>query len=265
MSVFDDILKAKQKEVASMQEAADIQPCKRRSFIGSLRSGQFAFIAEIKPKSPSSGELLSRSDIKEMLGLYEEFANAISVLCDEKFFGGGYNLLSQISGQTEKPLLAKEFVISGRQIEEAVINGASAVLLIAAIVSEDLLENLIRRAIDLNCDVLLELHSDGDLEKASAVFRKLSEEERLRIVFGINNRDLDSLEISLETTKKLAPKIRSMIGNQNLLISESGILSADDARELSEFVDGFLIGTSILKSNDPRSFLSSLKTACGQK
>ncbi|MCK5016272.1 MAG: indole-3-glycerol-phosphate synthase [Candidatus Peribacteraceae bacterium] len=265
MSILSKILEAKRKEVSDMPEISDDFICNRKSFIEALRSEKPAFIAEIKPKSPSVGNILSSEAIPEIVKTYNDSATAISVLCDEKFFGGGFDLLLQVSAQTDKPLLAKEFVISEKQVMQAVINGASAILLIAAILEMTDLIKLIRKASSVNLSILLELHSVDDIEKASSAMKELAKEERQRIVFGINNRNLDSLNISLETTAQLAPKVKSIITDNNLLISESGIKSAEDIHKLSTFVDGFLIGTSILQSSDFKSFFSSLKTACNQK
>ncbi|MBU2214067.1 indole-3-glycerol phosphate synthase TrpC [Patescibacteria group bacterium] len=265
MSIISKILEAKQAEVDEMEEIANIPSCKRRNFVESLLSQKPSFIAEIKPKSPSEGEILAPEAIPEIVKTYDQFASAISVLCDKQFFGGGYDLLSEVAAQTDKPLLAKEFIISEKQIARAVTSGASAILLIAAIVEEDVLTRFIHEAIKLDLSVLLELHTMDDIEKAASAMKGLSAEENLRVVLGINNRDLDTLNISLDTTTKLVPKIKEKIGDNNLLISESGISSPEDVRALSQFVDGFLVGTSILKSSDPGVFFSSLKTACDQK
>jgi len=264
MSIIEDILSAKLKEVSEMSATSDTLSCKRVSFVEALRSEQPAFILEIKPKSPSNGDILLPEAIPEIIKTYDQFATAISVLCDKQFFGGGYDLLSKVATQTDKPLLAKEFIISEKQIERAVTNGASAVLLIAAIVDENVLTRLIQEAMKVGLSVLLELHTMDDIDKAASAMKGLSDEEHSRVVLGINNRNLDTLEISLDTTAKLVPHIRIKIGN-NLLISESGISSPEDVSKLSRYVDGFLIGTSILKSADPDEFFASLKTACDRE
>lgn len=234
----------------------------RSSFLEALRASKPAFIAELKPKSPSEGMLISMDRIPELVKAYDCSATAISVLCDETYFGGGYDLLSLVASLTDKPLLAKEFIIDEKQIAMAASRGASAVLLIAVILNEKELATLVGAAIHADCDVLLELHDSDDLENAVRVLRALGEHEKSRVIIGINNRDLDSLNVDIAQTERLAPLIRERLGKDHLIISESGLDSTEACRRLRPFVDGFLIGTSILRSPDPKAFLSSLISRC---
>lgn len=264
MTILDQIVGTKKKEIAQMAKSLPPSAKARSSFLEALRASKPAFIAEVKPKSPSEGALISMNRVPELVEAYDRSATAISVLCDETYFGGGYDLLSQVASLTDKPLLAKEFVIDEKQIAMAASHGASAVLLIAAILDEKALATLIQATIRARCDVLLELHDTNDLEKAGQALGVLKEQERSRIIIGINNRNLDSLTVDIAQTERLAPLIRERLGKDHLIISESGIDSTEACRRLRPLVDGFLIGTSILRSPDPKAFLSSLISACNR-
>jgi len=262
MTILDQIVGTKEKEVVRMPKTPPPRAKDRRSFLEALKASKPAFIAEVKPKSPSEGVLISMEQVPDLMRAYDRYATAISVLCDETYFGGGYDLLSQVASLTDKPLLAKEFIIDEKQIAMAASRGASAVLLIAVILNEKELATLVGAAIRADCDVLLELHDSDDLEKAARVLRVLGEHEKSRVIIGINNRDIDSLNVDIAQTERLAPLIRERLGKDHLIISESGLDSAEACRRLRPFVDGFLIGTSILRSPDPKAFLFSLISAC---
>src|SRR3990167_9233386 len=126
MPILDDIIAQKKREVALLPA---ITPASHDgpSFIDSLLSTHPSLIAEIKPKSPSEGQLLRREDVPTLVQVYDRHAQAISVLCDERFFGGGFDLLAEVRGLTEKPLLAKQFIVSVTQIDHALNAGADAV------------------------------------------------------------------------------------------------------------------------------------------
>ena len=156
---------------------------------------------------------------------------------------------------TNRPLLAKEFIIDERQVALAASHGASAVLLIAAILDQSSLTALICAAAGRGCDVLLEVHDAEDVTKvADAVAALAPNTDRQRVVLGINNRDLDSLEVDLGRTETLAPLVREKFGRDCLVIAESGIDSPDACRRLMPCVDGFLIGTSVLPRRTRRNF-----------
>lgn len=164
---------------------------------------------------------------------------------------------------TDKPLLAKEFIIDRRQIARAAAGGASAVLLIAAILEAHSLAELIRAAENCRCDVLLEVHDEEDVAKAAKALDALGGDRgRRRVVFGINNRNLDTLDIDLKQTERLAPLIRERFDSGRLIIAESGIESPDHCRRLAPLVDGFLVGTSLLQSPDPADYLQKLISVC---
>lgn len=257
MSILDTIIATKKKEITSLP---DVMPERSSgpSFIDAILRKQPALIAEIKPKSPSGGQLLRREDVPKLVELYDQHAQAISVLCDEQYFGGGFDLLAQVRSLTDKPLLAKEFIISTRQIDHAAKNGANAILLIVAILDIPALVKLTSHAIDLHLDVLIEVHSKEEVEKIADAFNALSEDQKEHVLLGINNRDLQTLKTDVRTTEKLAPFIRKLLPDIRCLITESGIHIREDIERLEPFVHGFLIGTSILKADDPASHIHSL-------
>ncbi|MDO8649026.1 MAG: indole-3-glycerol phosphate synthase TrpC [Candidatus Peregrinibacteria bacterium] len=256
-SILDTIVATKKQEIASLPNMMP-KRASGPSFIDAILQRHPALIAEIKPKSPSGGLLLNREGIPNMVKLYNQHAQAISVLCDEQYFGGGFDLLNEVRMMTEKPLLAKDVIISTRQIDHAVNNGANAILLIAAILERLAFVELASHAVDLNLDVLLEVHSKEEIEKSAEVFDLLSADKRKHVLIGINNRDLHTLKTDLQTTEKLAPFVRKLLPGIRGLITESGIHTREDIKRLAPFVQGFLIGTSILKANDPVSHLHSL-------
>ena len=155
-------------------------------------------------------------------------------------------------------MLAKEFIIDSVQIDHAADAGADAILLIAAILPSQELITLASHAITLGLDVLIEVHTAQDVEKTADAFKKFSKEQQDHVIVGVNNRDLATLKTDIHTTEVLAPVIRSKMPSISAIIAESGIRTHADVERLSPFVQGFLIGTSILQSADPVAHLASL-------
>jgi len=257
MSILDAIVATKKQEITSLP---DIEPPKASgsSFIEAILGKQPALIAEIKPKAPSSNQLLRSEDIPRFVRIFDKHAQAISVLCDRHYFGGGFELLAQVRSKTRKPLLAKEFIISTRQIDHAAQNGANAILLIVAILKSHALAKLLTHAVTLNLDVLIEIHSKAEVDEAASVFNLLSDKEKHHVLLGINNRNLRTLKTDIHTTKKLAPLINERLPGVRGIITESGIRSREDIELLQPLVQGFLIGTSVLRANKPDAYLTSL-------
>lgn len=257
MNILSEILARKKREIASLSFNHMVNSPKQ-SFISAVISKHPSLIAEVKPVSPIRGRLINTTDIPAMIELYQRHAQAISVLCDTATFGGGFDLLASIRVQTDLPLLAKDFILDNRQIDAAAAYGADAVLLIASILSREDLLQFSKRAIGMGMDVLLELHEPSEIDAAALLARSLTTEERLHILFGINNRSLKTQIIDLNITKQLGKLIRQRLPHTLPLISESGIHSPEDVQQLSAHVQGFLIGSAILESFDPGLFLSSL-------
>ncbi len=259
MHILQKIVEAKKKEILSLPEidVANLPP--RKDFVGALlQAVRPSIIAEIKPKSPSQGFLFERSKVPSIVTAYNTNADAISVLCDKEFFGGGYDLLREVRALTGKPILAKEFIIDAKQIRYAAESGADAILLIASILTDEELSELATDAALLGLGVLLEVHSEKEVQRVAQTYQSMPSSSQAQIVIGINNRDLDTLEIDLRVTERLAPKIRELMPSIRCVITESGVKSSDDVLRLQKHVQGFLIGTSILRSENPADFLSSL-------
>lgn len=237
MNLLQNILRQKQSELAALPDHLNVEPT-RRNFVGSLRSQSPCLIAEIKPKSPSAGILLEMAAIAPTVAAYNRRAQAISVLCDRTFFGGGFDLVHDVRLQTHLPILAKEFILNAKQIRAARHAGADAVLLIAALLEADTLHSLCETARELNMGVLLELHDTAEIDKIPA----LSEGS---LVIGINNRNLATLAMDLGTTGRLASPVRKRFP-RHLLLSESGLKTSADVQRVQPCVDGFLIGTGLL-------------------
>lgn len=263
MSILDTILEAKKKEVESLPDAPKGEPVDRSAVTGfcdAVTSKSPGFICEIKPKSPSRGDLIDQDRIAEFVNLYSKHAQAISVLCDEEFFGGSFDLLRSVAEQTNLPLLAKEFIIDQSQIRLAKHFGASAILLIVAALEADQLQDLLSYALCEDLDVLLETHTEDEMQAAIDLVSRLPEGDQNHILLGINNRDLHSLYIDLQVTADLSAIVRNQLPNSTL-ISESGIETPEDVACLKTEVSGFLVGTSILSSAHPEEKISSLVSA----
>lgn len=221
-----------------------------RDFAGSLLGGRKEktprLIAELKRKSPSQGLIRPDFDFEATLQTYQNYAAAVSVLTDYPHFGGSLEDLDTADRETTIPLLRKEFIIDEYQILEARQFGADAILLIAAILQPAEIEHFIGVAKEYGMDALVEVHTKEELE---AVLHKTSAE-----IIGINNRNLDTLKIDLQTTHELV----RLIPPEKIIVAESGIETATDVAKLSGVVDAMLIGTSILKAKSVEEKLKEL-------
>ena len=176
-------------------------------------------------------------------------ADVVSVLTDKKYFGGEIGLLRQVRSRVPQTILRKDFIIDEYQVYETLLAGADAFLLIANILKVDELIRLIALGKKLGLEALVEVHDKIDVEKVLAAGAE---------VIGINNRDLQTLQVDLAVTERLAPLISKKIP----VISESGIESADHVRRVRKAgVRGILVGTSILQSDDPVEKIHELKQA----
>jgi indole-3-glycerol phosphate synthase len=194
-------------------------------------------IAEVKKASPSKGIIRQDFDPIAIAKIYEEnCAGAISVLTDEHFFQGSLEYLRAISACCQIPVLRKDFIFDPYQVTEARVYGADFILLIAAILSLEQLRDLMHQAEELSLGVLLEVHDEDDLKKALTLEPAM---------IGINNRDLKTFRIDIQTTFRLLP----LIPEEIITVSESGINSRDDVLRLEDAgVDGMLIGESFMRA-----------------
>ena len=213
-----------------------------RSFRAALDVGpdHLAVIAEVKRASPSAGVISENFDPVVVATAYDRGgAAAISVLTDEKYFQGHLSFLPRIRAQTSAPLLRKDFIVDELQIHEAVVAGADAILLIVAALPQDELVHLLDVAAGCQLDVLVEVHDREELDRALATDAT---------IIGVNNRNLKTFEVDLRNTEILSEDTPDGI----LLVSESGIRSAADARQVWEWgANAVLCGESLMRSGDP--------------
>ena len=208
-----------------------------------------AIIAELKKASPSKGLIREEFDVAWLAKRYAEGgATALSVLTDEPYFQGSLTNLEIASEAVPLPCLRKDFIIDEYQVLEARAHKADAILLIAAALSDEDMENFIGMAHDLELDVLCEVHNHLELDHVLA----LAEPPE---AIGVNNRDLNTFEVSLETSLELIDGIP----NTRIRIAESGITSAADIARLRKAgFDAFLIGESLMRQPDPGEALREL-------
>lgn len=214
-----------------------------KGFVKTIREADGpALIAELKKASPSKGVFREDFDVLDIAKQYRQGgAHCFSVLTDNHFFQGSYENLILVSSEFDTPCLCKEFIIDERQIAQARISGADAVLLIAAILDNKQLEDFKFLIEDYGMDALVEVHNDVEMEKV------LSNDFDF---IGINNRDLNTFEVSLDTTSKIISKFKYDLGGRTL-ISESGITSKKDMLILEQIgVKGFLVGESLIVQDD---------------
>lgn len=226
----------------------------QRHFYEALRGARTAFILECKKASPSKGVIRDDFDPARIAGVYKHHASAISVLTDEKYFQGSFDFLPIVSQIAPQPVLCKDFIIDAYQIYLARYYQADACLLMLSVLDDEQYRQLAAVAHSLNMGVLTEVSNEEELERAIALEAK---------VVGINNRDLRDLSIDINRTRQLAPRLGAGV----TVISESGINSYAQVRELSHFANGFLIGSALMGQDDlnaaVRSVLLGENKVCG--
>jgi indole-3-glycerol phosphate synthase len=202
-------------------------------------------IAEFKRKSPSKGQIRPGADPERIARAYESGgAAAVSVLTEEDYFAGSLDDLRAVRQVITLPLLRKDFIFEAYQVYESAAVGADALLLIVAALDDETLAQLYRLAAEeLLMDVLVEVHTRAEMDRALSIGAK---------VIGVNNRNLSTFEVSLDTSLQLA----SMASTDTVLVSESGIESAGDiARMCDQGYRGFLIGEALMRADDPEHAL----------
>ncbi|HYI41647.1 MAG TPA: bifunctional indole-3-glycerol-phosphate synthase TrpC/phosphoribosylanthranilate isomerase TrpF [Allosphingosinicella sp.] len=210
----------------------------RRSLRAALARPGARFILEVKRGSPSGGAIRPQADAGALARAYRGAADAISVLTDGPYFGGSLDDLRAVRREFPGPILAKDFIVDPRQVAEARLHGADAVLAILAVLSDEAAAAVMAAARRLGMDVLVETHTAGEVERAVRLGADM---------IGINNRNLDTLEIDLATTERLA----ALVPNSTLVVCESGISGRADVERLAPFADAFLVGSSLMRSDDP--------------
>ena len=234
---------------AVLREAcARLSPCPR--FRRGLRRGPgegLRIIAEVKRSSPSRGPIRPDLSVGDLVRSYDKGgAGAVSVLTEPEFFGGSLRDLMQARESTALPLLRKDFILDPYQLLEAKAYGASAALLIAAILPGNELASLLAEAEVLGLDALVEVHDEAELEAALGAGAA---------IIGINNRDLRTLEVDLETTHRLA----QLVPRDRTLVSESGYTQRGQLSGLAALgVDAVLVGEALVREKDPCQALREL-------
>ncbi|MEO8448548.1 MAG: bifunctional indole-3-glycerol-phosphate synthase TrpC/phosphoribosylanthranilate isomerase TrpF [Gemmatimonadota bacterium] len=257
---LDRILATKRREVAVREDLRPLPDLERqvvpsdRDFVAALRGPAPAFILEVKRASPSEGSIRAGDDVEQVLEAYRPFASAISVLTDETYFRGSFDTLARVRATVTQPVLCKDFLLGPYQVVEARSHGADAVLLMLSVLDDATYRRTADAARRLRMGVLTEAHTAEEVGRALALGAP---------VIGINNRDLGTLAVDLEVTKRLAP----LVPPDRLVVSESGLGDYESVRAMAPAVDGFLVGTALMRSPDighaTRSLIFGPTKVCG--
>lgn len=242
MNVLTEIVAKKRERVREAKMRA--RPHAFRSVLG---NDGINIIAEFKRRSPSKGMIREGANAIEIARAYQDGgAVAMSVLTEEDYFAGSLDDLRQVKATVDLPVLRKDFIVDEYQIYESAAAGADAILLIVAALDDEALLRLRRLAEDeLQMDALVEVHTSEEMKRAAACGAKL---------IGVNNRDLRTFEVSLETSVSLAREAPA----DALLISESGLKNSADLQRLYHAgYRGFLIGETLMRADDPAAALRS--------
>jgi indole-3-glycerol phosphate synthase len=217
-----------------------------------------SIISEIKPASPTLGNIRKNMDISEIAKEMETAGAAgLSILTEPNFFNGSYENLKLAVEATKLPCIMKDFVIDSVQCFIAYQLGATNILIINSI-EDQKLEDIVNTAIECRLEPLIEIHNVEEIND----IRDLAEVGLQPTLIGVNNRNLKTLEIDLNTSMEIIPKLKQEFGNDLIVISESGINNYEDIQFLqSSGADGYLIGSSIMKSDNIREKILSLRGA----
>lgn len=254
--ILDEIVAQKRRTVDALRQIQSVSDMERaaasapapRDFFHALKDAPApAIIAEIKKASPSAGVIRPDLDVAALVSNYEKGgAAAVSVITEEDFFLGKLEYVLQAREAGRLPVLCKDFIIDPLQVLAARAAGADALLLIAAVLNQDTLVDLLEMAHSLGMACLVEVHDENELSRVLKTDAP---------IIGINNRNLRTFEVSLETTLKLRP----LVPANRLVVAESGIQQRADLESLAAAgVDAVLIGTSLMRATDPRQKLKEL-------
>jgi len=254
MNILTEIIAKKRERVLAAQETVPFDQVRRQARKGThalskaLQAPGISIIAEFKRRSPSKGIIRANANLAQIVQSYEAGgAVAISVLTEEDYFDGSLDDLRTVKSAVNLPVLRKDFIFEEYQVYESAAAGADAILLIVAALDDETLFRLRRLAEDeLQMDALVEVHTSDEMQRAAASDATL---------IGVNNRDLRTFNVSLETSVELAREARNA-----LLISESGLHSSSDLQRLHDAgYRGFLIGEILMRAADPADMLRNLK------
>lgn len=249
MSILTEIIERKRQRLELAKETVAFDTIEKRANAHRLRHALLRdginIIAEFKRRSPSKGVIRADADLKQMVSSYKAGgAAAISVLTEEDYFAGSLDDLRAVKSTVDLPVLRKDFIFDEYQVYESAAAGADAILLIVAALDDEKLASLRKLAEDeLGLDALVEVHTREEMQRAIACGAN---------VVGVNNRDLHTFTVSLDTSLSLAADVPST----TLLVSESGLHNAHDLSRLHHAgYRGFLIGESLMRSEDPAQAL----------
>jgi indole-3-glycerol phosphate synthase len=245
-TILDKIVADKKKEVKRAKRDTPLAALKERivqqkplDFAAALRGKDLKLIAEVKKASPSKGVICPDFKPVEIAMAYaQNGAAAISVLTEEKYFQGKLEYLVAIREKVNIPLLRKDFIFDEYQIYESAAYGADAILLITAMLEKETLEAFLKLGESLKLGCLVEVHNEDELFKALLAGAK---------IIGINNRDLNTFKVDTSTTRRL----RMLIPDDNIVVSESGISNRDDIKKMKECkVNAVLVGEALVTAKD---------------
>jgi indole-3-glycerol phosphate synthase len=258
MSVLDDIVAGVREDLAVRQSArseADLVAAAQvlpppHDPMPAFRSPGLSVIAEVKRKSPSKGALADIADPAALAAAYDAGgADAISVLTEQRRFGGSLDDLRVVRGAVPTPLLRKDFMVTSYQLLEARAAGADLVLLIVAALDDALLKDLHDQARELGLTVLTEVHDEDEVERALAVGAEL---------VGVNARNLKTLDVDADTFGRLV----KLVPDEVVTVAESGIAGPDDAaRYAAQGADVVLVGEALVRDGNPRAAVAAMKAA----
>jgi indole-3-glycerol phosphate synthase len=258
VSVLDDILVGVREDLAARQEQTSLDALKERAarlpdtkpILPTLRSSGVSVIAEVKRSSPSRGSLAAISDPAALARDYEAGGAAlISVLTEQRRFGGTLADLAAVRAAVDVPLLRKDFIVSSYQLWEARAHGADVVLLIVAALEQNALVSLVERAASLGLTALVEAHTAEEVDRAVDAGAQ---------IIGVNARDLKTLRVDRGVFRSLAPRIPDGI----VKVAESGVRGPHDVMDYArEGADAILVGESLVTGGDPRSAVADLVAA----
>jgi len=256
MNFLEKVRIEKEKEVKLAKKKLPLARIKKglakskKSFKKAISGKGIKLIAELKKASPSNGLIKKDFDVKKLAKLYAKYADAVSVLTDEKIFKGKKEYLKIASKESKLPVLRKDFIIDEYQIYESRYYGADAILLISELLTEEKLNKFIGIAKSLGMDCLVEAENEDSLKKTL--------ESKAQII-GINNRDLHTLKVDVTKTEKLIRKSLKSKRKKLCLVAESGINSFLQVRQLKGKIDAVLVGSSIMQAKNPETKLRELK------
>lgn len=242
--VLGEIVARKRTDVAARLGEARIDDLRlraeptARSLRAVLARPGARFVMEVKRASPSGGSIRGDADPAAIARGYAGAADAVSVLTDGPYFGGSFDDLAAVRRVFHGPILAKDFIVDPRQVPEARLHGADAVLVMLSVLEDEEAAAVLRAARRLGMDALVEAHDEDEVRRAVALGADL---------IGINNRDLRTLAVDLATTERLA----RLVPEDRVLVSESGISSRADVARLAAHADAFLVGSSLMRAARP--------------